>query len=420
MLEEKERANMRAHASLSLENGNLQRRLAALEERLARPTSLPAFSSAPVAHTQATTSTSASASSSTTPIVSVPFVAQETSTETVHVNTVPDVTTALQPLLMTQELRRLMPQPKFSGDRLKWKDFEAEWQLWWPLQHYPENCKVLVLIACLPPDVAEIYRSRVTNLKLNFDQVWAELKKTYQVDDVYSLRSRWYGCKCVGATLNAYLKWSTHWTMLRERIADVSATEEKTCFVKGLSPPLQKVALKKDREGVLSLTELQQEIKLWVERDEAREALQQNLDETSETRVVQENVGAVFSRQSRNNFNKNHKFVHQEQKSPVSNASRTKQTRFASNFRASSNDTRRCFHCGEQGHVKVNCPKLQKGKKEQRTWKLKKHCDFCGRDGHVEADCFSKQRQQKVSQSGKPSPSGQSFPADRQQRHRSA
>ena len=129
MLEEKERANAKTHASLSLENGNLQRRLEALEERLARPTSLPAFSSAPAPHIQATTSISASASSSTTPIVSVPFVVQETSAETVHVNTVPNVTTALQPLLTTPELRRLMPQPKFSGDRLKWKDFEAEWQL---------------------------------------------------------------------------------------------------------------------------------------------------------------------------------------------------------------------------------------------------------------------------------------------------
>ena len=90
MLEEKAR-----HASLSLENGNLQRRLEASEERLARPTSLPAFSSAPAAHTQATPSTSDSASSSTTQIVHARFVAQETSTETVQVNIVSDVTTAL-------------------------------------------------------------------------------------------------------------------------------------------------------------------------------------------------------------------------------------------------------------------------------------------------------------------------------------
>ena len=100
-------------------------RLDVLEGRLARSTSLPAFSLEPAAYIQATPSTSASASSSTTPIVSVPFVAQEEH-GTVLVNTVLDVTTALQPLLMTQELRRLMPQPKFSGDRLTWKDFEAE------------------------------------------------------------------------------------------------------------------------------------------------------------------------------------------------------------------------------------------------------------------------------------------------------
>ena len=85
---------------------------------------------------------------------------------------------------------------------MRWKDFEAEWLTWWPLQHYPDDYKSLVLIYCLPAEVSEIYRALVLNLKHTFEQVWSDLRKAYKTDDGYSLRSRWYGLKCTAATLN--------------------------------------------------------------------------------------------------------------------------------------------------------------------------------------------------------------------------
>ena len=256
------------------------------------------------------------------------------------------------------------------------------------------------------------------NLKHTFEQVWSDLRKAYKTDDGYSLRSRWYGLKCTAATLNGYLQWLT---MLRERIGDVSGAEEKTCFMKALPAQLQKAALKKDEDGCLKLEALKDHLQKWLERGEAREALQLNLNEPSPTNVVHtasDDVDVVFSRQKRGGA----RFVKKEKTSPASTASapvRQTANRFG-NHRSASVYARKCFNCGEAGHLIASCPKpkRQNGRPGQFPQKFKKHCSFCDKEGHVEQDCFAKQR--KFQQSGtKPSASGQLATADRM-RHRSA
>ena len=56
-----------------------------------------------------------------------------------------------------------------------------------------------------------------------------------------------------------------------------------------------------------------------------------------------------------------------------------------------------CYHCGQKGHKKNNCPKLQnqsgnnqgndKGKGKSKS---KGNCNYCGNPGHEEADCWQK------------------------------
>ncbi len=63
----------------------------------------------------------------------------------------------------------------------------------------------------------------------------------------------------------------------------------------------------------------------------------------------------------------------------------------------SANSDIECYYCGQKGHKKNNCPKLQnqsgnnqgngkhKGKK-----KFKVNCKHCGKPDHKEADCWEK------------------------------
>ena len=69
-----------------------------------------------------------------------------------------------------------------------------------------------------------------------------------------------------------------------------------------------------------------------------------------------------------------------------------------------------CWNCGEQGHKKVNCPKLAQGgnrTNKHKKGKFKGKCNKCGKVGHKEQDCWLDEKNASKRPSGWKRPGGE-------------
>ena len=131
------------------------------------------------------------------------------------------------PFLLSPELRNSVPQPRFSGDRSQWPDFEREFDVWFRFQNLNEEYRVWALVSCLSPRDQELYRKRISQNGQTFDNIIADLRQRFAVQNEFSARTKWYDCKCIGEDSGSFLAWFTEWTLLKERLEGVSPAEEK-------------------------------------------------------------------------------------------------------------------------------------------------------------------------------------------------
>ena len=336
-------------------------------------------------------------------------------------------------LPMQSELRKLLPQPHFGGERTKWRDFVLEWELWWKHMPFRPELKALAFISCLPQDEQEICRSRLLKFGHDFQRLFEDLSRRYSVDDSLILRKQWHECRCTGENLAFFLKWHNQWTLLRERLSEVSESEARACFLAALPNRLQIIALKKEEQspGKVTLAQLEAHVRTKIETEEKRLSLQgqisgaistvseksaapsSSLSDSLSPSQSQTNIQAVsdrsfqsvrpnrFSNRSatpnrgRSNSNSN--------SNSTLNSNSTHATRFqqraptpprARHQHASPNTE--CFYCHAKGHFQMFCPKRRADRAAVRTKAQSDlKCNFCHHLGHDEAHCFAKNRQQR-------------------------
>ena len=307
-----------------------------------------------------------------------------------------------QNLQMQQDLRKLVPQPQFKGERAKWRDFVSEWEVWWKVAAYPPQYKAFAFISCLPPDEQEICRVRLTKFGHGYDRLFEDLSRRYSVDDSLLLRKQWHDCRCAGEDLSSFLKWHNHWTLLRERLSEVSESEAKSCFLSALPDRLRTIVLKKDEttSGKAVLSDLETHLRTKIETEEKRRALQNQISDSVSAVSAKSNapssqslpkveVQAVQDRSFqhvRNNRWPARGGAAGRWGSQTSNQRRGPSPKpFHRNFQ--------CFYCKATGHTQLFCPKRKAdGVSLPSKSKSDRFCAFCKKSGHVEAYCFAKRR----------------------------
>ena len=233
------------------------------------------------------TSCSSSSASCLVPVSNSSAVPSPPLRDNVTVNVLPDNSndSAILPFFLSPELRKIIPQPQFSGERAQWSDFEREFGVWWRFRKLDDEFKGLALVSCLPAKEQELYRKRISHQGLRYDNIIADLRSRFSVQDEFSTRARWYACKCRGEDSGSFLSWFTEWTLLKERVQGVSAEEEKNHFLRALPEVLLNVALQKSESEDSTVAALEKPVRSWIEMRKKRDSLQKQLSSDKTAQV---------------------------------------------------------------------------------------------------------------------------------------